>query len=80
MPGKPTYEELERRNKELEKEVVNCKRTEQALQESEKRFKNVTNSIEELLVFVDQNFKIQLINSTLAQAWNISLDDYARTQ
>ena len=76
MPGKPTYEELERRNKELEKEVVNCKRTEQALRESEKRFKNVTNSIEELLVFVDRNFKLQLINTTLAQAWNISLDEY----
>ncbi len=76
MPGKPTYEELERRNKELEKEVVNCKRTEQALREGEKRFKNVTNSIEELLVFVDRNFKLQLINTTLAQAWNISLDEY----
>jgi PAS domain S-box-containing protein len=77
MDRKPTYEELEQRNKELEKKVVNCKRLEKALQESEKCFKNVTNSIKELLVFVDQNFKIQLINSTLAQAWNISLDDYA---
>jgi PAS domain S-box-containing protein len=77
MPGKPTYEELERRNKELEKEVVNCKRTEQELQEIEKRFKNVTNSIEELIVFVDQNLKVQMINSTLAQTWNISLDDCA---
>ena len=77
MPGKLTYEELEQRNKELEKEVVNCKRLEKALQESEKRFKNVTNSIEELIVLVDQNFKIQLINSTLAQAWNISFDDCA---
>jgi len=76
MPGKPTNEELERRNKELEKEVVNCKRTEQALQESERRFKNVTNSIEELLIFVDRNFKLQLINTTLAQAWNISPDEY----
>jgi PAS domain S-box-containing protein len=77
MDRKPTYEELEQRNKELEKAVVNCKGLEKALQESEKRFKNVTNSIEELIVLVDQNFKIQLINSTLAQAWNISLDDYA---
>ena len=77
MDRKPTYEELEQRNKDLEKEAVNCKRTEEALQKSEKRFKNVTNSIEELLVLLDQNFKVQTINSTLAQAYNISLDEHA---
>jgi PAS domain S-box-containing protein len=76
MARKSTYEELEQRNKELEKEAVNCKRTEEALQESEKRLKNVTNSIEELLVLLDQNFKVQLINSTLAKAYNVSLDEY----
>ena len=76
MNRKPTYEELAQRNKDLEKEAVNCKRTEELLKESEKRFKNVTNSIEELLVLLDQNFKVQLINSTLAQAYNISLDEY----
>ena len=77
MAKKPTYEELEQRNRELEKEAVHCKRTEQALRKNEKRFKNITNSIEELFVLLDQNFKVQLINSTLAQAYNISLDDYA---
>jgi len=77
MPRKPTYEELEQRNKDLEKEAVNCKGAEEALRESEKRFQNVTNSIEELLVLLDQNFKVQLINSTLAQAYNVSLDEYA---
>ena len=76
MARKPTYEELVQRNKELEKQAVHCKRTEQALLECEKRFKNVKNSIEELLVMVDREFKIQLINTTLARAWNISLDEY----
>jgi PAS domain S-box-containing protein len=76
MPGKPTYEELEQRNKDLEKKAAKCKLTEEALHESEKRFKNVTNSIEELLVLLDHNFKIQLINSTLAKAYNVSLDEY----
>jgi PAS domain S-box-containing protein len=76
MPRKPTYEEIERRLKELDKEAVNYKRTEKALQESEKRFKNVINSIEELLVLLDHNFKIQLINSTLAKAYNVSLDEF----
>ena len=77
MPRKPTYEEIEQRLKDLDKESVNCKRTEEALQKSEKRFKNVTNSIEELLVLLDQNFKVQLINSKLAKAYNVSLDEYA---
>ncbi|MBW2321161.1 MAG: PAS domain S-box protein [Deltaproteobacteria bacterium] len=77
MPRKPTYEEIERRLKELDKEAVNYKRTEEALQESEKRFKSVINSIEELLVLVDQNFKLQMINKTLAKAYNVSLDEYA---
>jgi PAS domain S-box-containing protein len=76
MPGKPTYEELEQRNKDLEKKAAKCKLTEEALKESEKRFKNVINSIEELLVLLDHNFKIQLINSTLAKAYNVSLDEY----
>ncbi|MBW2248661.1 MAG: PAS domain S-box protein [Deltaproteobacteria bacterium] len=76
MPGKPTYEEIEQRLKDLDKESVNCKRTEEALQKSEKRFKNVTNSIEELLVLLDQNFKVQMINSKLAKAYNVSLNEF----
>ena len=76
MPRKPNYEELEQRLKELEKKAVKCKLTEEALQKSEKRFKNVINSIEELLVLLDHNFKIQLINSTLANAYNVSHDEY----
>jgi len=76
MDRKPTYEELEQRNKELEKETVSFNAQKKTLQESEKRFKNVINSIEELLVLLDHNFKIQLINSTLANAYNVSLDEY----
>jgi PAS domain S-box-containing protein len=76
MARKPTYEKLAQRNKELEKQAVHCKRTEQALLECEKRFKNVKNSIEELLVMVNREFKIQLINTTLARAWDISVDEY----
>ncbi|MGD2028529.1 MAG: PAS domain S-box protein [Desulfobacterales bacterium] len=77
MPRKSTCEEIERRLKELDKEAVHCKQIEEALQKSEKRLKNITNSIEELLVLLDQNFKVQLINSTLAQAYNVSLDEFA---
>jgi len=75
MPRKPTYEELEQRNKDLQKIAVNCKRAEETLRQWKKRFEIVTNSTEELMVLVDQNFKIQLINTTLAKAYNISPDD-----
>ena len=75
MPGKPTYEELEQRNKDLEKQTINCKGAEETFQESENLFKNVTNSIKELLVLLDQNFKVKLINTTLAQAFKISVDE-----
>jgi transcriptional regulator with PAS, ATPase and Fis domain len=77
MPRKSTYEELEKRNKELEKEANHWKRKEKELQKREKRFESITNSIEELFVILDQNFKVQLINKTLSQAYNVSLGDYA---
>jgi len=78
MARKPTYEELEQRNKELQEIVVNCKQTEETLQEWKKRFMSVTNSIEELIVILDHNLKIQLVNKTLAKAYNISFDKYAK--
>ncbi len=39
MTSKPTYEELEKRVKELEQEVTKRKQTEEALRESEERFR-----------------------------------------
>ena len=77
MPKKPTYEKLEQRNKELEKKAAHWKRAEEELWKREKRFESITNSIEEVLVILDQNFKVQLINKTLSQAYEVSLDDYA---
>jgi PAS domain S-box-containing protein len=41
MTEKPTYEELEQRVKELEKETFNRKQTEDALRKSEERFRNM---------------------------------------
>ena len=39
MEKKPTYEELEQRVKELEKETVHRKQTEEALRESEEEYR-----------------------------------------
>jgi PAS domain S-box-containing protein len=74
MPRKTTCEELAQRDKDLEKEIVCGPGVEEAFRDSENLFKNVTNSIKELLVLLDQNFKVRFINTALAQAFNVSVD------
>jgi len=46
MAKKPTYEELEKRVKELEKETFDRKQAEEALRESEEKFRNLFNNVE----------------------------------
>ena len=41
MAKKPTYEELEQRIKELEKEFLERKKAEEALRESEERYRSL---------------------------------------
>ena len=41
MSENPTYEELKRRIKELEKETAKCRQIEEALRESERRYRNI---------------------------------------
>ena len=41
MGKKPTYEELQQKVKELKKEAIERKRAEDALQESQKRYKEL---------------------------------------
>jgi PAS domain S-box-containing protein len=53
MAEKPTYEELEQRVRELEKEVIKYKETEMALQDSEERLKTTLDSIQAGIVVID---------------------------
>jgi len=75
MPRKPAHEESEQRNENSKTDLLNFKRTEEALRQCTKRFQSVTNSIKELLILLDPDFKIQMINTTLAEAYNVSLDE-----
>jgi len=60
MAEKPTYEELERKVKELEKEAANSKRAEKALRESEEKFRTLFEASTDGILITDietRNFK-----------------------
>ena len=56
MVKKPTYEELENRVHELEKQAFTRMRVEEALRESEERFRSLVETISDWIWEVDQNF------------------------
>ena len=53
MAGKPTYEELKQRVKELGKEAAERKRTEEALKESEQRFRELADLLPQPIFELD---------------------------
>ena len=54
MPKKPTYEELEQKVKELEKELIEHKRLNEALRESKQRFQEFIENISDWIWEVDR--------------------------
>jgi PAS domain-containing protein len=52
MSKKPTYEELEQRVKEFEKEAVEHKAAQQALQLSEQRLSLIYDSVADILYYI----------------------------
>ena len=68
MAGKPTYEELEQRVKELEKEALEHKDVEEVLRESEEKYsKLVENSLTG--IYIDQDEKIVFANNRFADIY-----------
>lgn len=66
MPGKPTYNELEKRVKELEKKSVKRKYSEEALRESEEKYKALTeNSLTG--IFIHQDGRYVYVNNRFAE-------------
>jgi PAS domain S-box-containing protein len=57
-----TYEELEQRVKELEKEVVKLKHVEKELRETQKKWNSLAQNIPNFLTIVDRNHVIEFIN------------------
>jgi len=62
MAKKPTYEELEQRVKELEKEAVVRKRAREALRDSEEKWHSLVENAPGFIIEVNRYGKIQFIN------------------
>ncbi|MBW2330276.1 MAG: PAS domain S-box protein [Deltaproteobacteria bacterium] len=79
MAQKPTYEELEKRVKGLEKETLQRKLAEEALRESEKKYSTlVENSL--IGIYVDQDEKIVFANNRLAEIYKYPMQELVGIQ
>jgi PAS domain S-box-containing protein len=74
MGRKPTYEELEQRVKELEKETAERKLAQEALRESEKKYSTL---VEDSLtgIYIDQEEKIVFANTKFAEIYRYPKGD-----
>ncbi|MBW2199274.1 MAG: PAS domain S-box protein [Deltaproteobacteria bacterium] len=62
MAKKATYEELKQKVKELKKEALYRKRAEQALQESEEKYKELANSLPQIVFEMDKKGNLTFAN------------------
>ncbi len=75
MEHKPTYEELEKRVKELEKEMAKRKQAEKALLESEERYRTILESIDEGYYEVDFKGNFTFVNDSMCRIRGSSRDE-----
>ena len=76
MSQKPTYEELEQRIKELEKEAVDRKKIEEALKESEKRYRSLVENIDFGVTMMDSDHNIVMTNVSQARMFNKPVHEF----
>ncbi|TFG36912.1 MAG: PAS domain S-box protein, partial [Desulfobacterales bacterium] len=75
MSGKPTYEELEQRVKELEKQTANRTRGEKALQASEDIFKAISASAQDGIIMMDNDGNISYWNEAAERIFGYSAEE-----
>jgi len=73
MPEKPTYEELEKRVKELEKETVEREQVEEALRESEEKYRTLFKNANEA-IYVAQDERIVFANPKTEELYGYSAE------
>jgi PAS domain S-box-containing protein len=69
MAKKPTYEELEQKIKELDREAAKRKRAEEGLRRERDYLRNIFNSIEDGVYVVNQQYDIQYVNSAMVKTF-----------
>lgn len=75
MSDKPTYEELEKRNKELEEALLEKKQSYEALRASEMRYYSLFDSIRDAILVADTERNIFNCNSAFCNLFGYTLDD-----
>jgi PAS domain S-box-containing protein len=73
LEKKPTYEELEQRVKELERESLERKRAEEALRESEGKYRELADLLPQTVFEIDERGKF-----TFANRYGFESSGYAR--
>jgi len=73
--NKPTYAELEKRIKKLEKAAAEYEKTEKLLTKKERYFHSLLFNIHEDIIVIDREYKITDINNTLMVSTGLSRDD-----
>jgi PAS domain S-box-containing protein len=77
MAKKPTYEELEQKVKELEREALKCRRAEEALRECQKKFREFADSLPETVYETDAEGNVTFLNRTGREVFGYTLEDFA---
>jgi len=72
MAEKPTYDDLEQRIKELEKERIESKRAEDALNDNEIKFQDLANSIDDIFFALDNDLNYTFWNKACSHLFGIS--------
>ena len=67
MIKKPAYEELEQRVKKLERETENRKRVEEALRESEEKYRSMMEALIDPVYICSPDFRIEYMNPAMIQ-------------
>jgi len=75
MGKKPTYEELEQRVKELEKDAIGRKRPDEALRKSEKKYRLLADNASDVIWTRDMNLNLTYLSPSIEELTGYSVEE-----